>query len=180
MDEPRLDPRMNDADRRLSAALDESAPKRRSEGLVERVVAASMPSLISGRSRAPHRLRMPVVLARVAVAAVLGMGLVLAFWSSPVREFDSSRTLPIALAPGDRPSGALVAAGPFQWRDGAMLTLLQVQDMAWDDALGDLETVVHTVRTGQSGRLGLVGDTTPLDRVESELLTVTHVTGGAS
>jgi hypothetical protein len=177
---------MNDADRLLAKRLDDTALQSSPggstpDGLIDRVVAASLPLLVGGRARGGHRLRLPVVLARVAVAAVLAMALVAVFWSTPVqRSIDAPDLLPISLAPGDRPSGMLVASGPFTWRDGAMLTLLQVRDMGWDDAVGDLETVVNTVGTGRAGMLGVVGDTTPLDRVESELLTVTRVAGGAS
>jgi len=178
--ESQFDVRMTDADRRVTGQLDDTPPMPVPEGLVERVVAASIPLLASGRAREPHRLRLSVVLSRVAVAAVLAIALIAVFWSVPRPKPISPFGLPIALAPGDRPSGMLVASGPFSWRDDAMLTLLQVRDIGWDDAVGDLETVVHTVGTGRSGRLGLVGDTSPLDRVESELLTVTRIAGGAS
>ncbi len=174
------DSRMTDADRRVTGHLDSTPPTPVPEGLVERVIAASMPLLASGRAREAHRLRLSVVLSRVAVAAMLAVALIAVFWSMPGPKPISPSGLPIALAPGDRPSGMLVASGPFRWRDDAMLTLLQVRDIGWDDAVGDLETVVHTVGTGRSGMLGLVGDTSPLDRVESELLTVTHIAGGAS
>jgi len=186
MQEPHFDSRMNDADHRLAKRLDDSALKSASggptpEGLVERVVAASLPLLVSGRARGAHHLRLPVVLARVAVAAAVAIALVAAFWSTPTpRSVVVPDGMPIALAPGERPSGMLVASGPFTWRDDAMLTLLQVRDMGWDDAVGDLETVINTVGTGQSGMLGLVGDASGLDRVESELLTVTRVAGGDS
>ncbi|MCH2135064.1 MAG: hypothetical protein MK101_00615 [Phycisphaerales bacterium] len=185
MAEDRLDPRMNDTDRRLMTELDETAPgvsssRSAAEGLVGRVLEASLPLLAEGRSRGPRRLRLTTVAARLAVAAGLALAIVLGFWAQPAaRQFETT-AMPIALAPGDRPTGALVAAGPFQWRDGAMLTLMQVQDMDWQDALGDLETVVNTVRSGQSTQLGIIADDTPLERVESELLTVANITGGAS
>jgi hypothetical protein len=180
MTDSRFDARMNDADLRLTRQLDETPPCSTPDGLVDRVLAASMPLLASGRTREAHRLRLSVVMSRVAVAAVLAMAVVAVFWSMPQRTLVTAPGLPIAVAPGERPSGMLVASGPFGWRDDQMLTLLQVRDIGFDDALGDLETVVHTVGTGRSSMLGLVGHDGPYDRVESELLTVTRVAGGAS
>jgi hypothetical protein len=171
---------MTDTDHRLAAALDAAPVDRPRQGLADRVVAASLPLLAVGRARGPHRLRWPIVLGRVAAAAALGLTIMVGFWSTPQGEQLHRSYTSFAAAPGERPTGMLVASGPFQWRDGPMLTLLRVKDLGYEDALGDLETVVNAVGSGQSAMLGIVSDQGPLDRVESELLTVTAVAGSAS
>ena len=116
----------------------------------------------------------------MAIAAGLCLAIVLGFWTTPGPRMQQDLLLPLAADPGERPSGSVLASGPFAWRDGPLLTLLAVKDINYDGALGDLETVVHSVGTGQTNILGLVGDDGPLDRVESELLTVTTMAGGNS
>lgn len=174
------DPRLNRTDHRLVERLEASAPRTMSSGLIERVLAATVPLLADSRNRAAHRLRWPVVAGRMAVAAGLCLAIILGFWTTPGPRMQHDLLLPLTAAPGERPSGSLLASGPFAWRDGPMLTLLAVKDINYDGALGDLETVVHSVGTGQISMLGVVGDEGPLDRVESELLTVTTMAGGNS
>ena len=174
------DGRMTDVDGRVAAALDDASLGSPRPGFVDRVVAASLPLLAEGRARGPHRLRWPIVVGRLAAAAALGLAIMVGFWSTPQGEELHRSFTSFAAAPGERPTGMLVASGPFKWRDGPMLTLLRVKDLGYEDALGDLETVVNAVGSGQTAVLGIVSDEGPLDRVESELLTVTNIAGGAS
>ena len=174
------DPRLTRTDHRLVEQMEASAPRAMPSGLIDRVLSATLPLLAESRNRDAHRLHWPIVVGRMAVAAGLCLAIVLGFWTTPGPRTQHDLLLPLAADPGERPSGSVLASGPFTWRDGPMLTLLAVKDINYDGALGDLETVVHSVGAGQTNMLGLVGDDGPLDRVESELLTVTTMAGGNS
>ena len=180
MDQDYQDTRLGDTDHRLIDRLDTTPPSPIPAGLVDRVLQASMPALMVGRARDVTRLRWPVVVGRLAVAAMLGVAVVIGFWSTPSGSTSGTFGLPLTADLGDQSSTAMLASGPFEWRDGPLLTLLAVKDVGYEQALGDLETVVHTVGTGRMNMLGLVDDEGPHDRVEAELLTVTSVAGGAS
>lgn len=171
------DGKLDVTDERLVEAMRASAPRAVPEGFVERIVQASLPALASGRARGAARLRLSVFLGRVAVAAMLGVAIVLGFWSSPSARMHDGAFQPVVATMDAHPATTLLATGPSR---GVLLTLLATKDVNYDAALGDLETVVHVVGTGQDARLGLVGEDTTMDRMEAELITVTDMTGGHS
>ena len=74
-----FDPRCDDIDAALDAALDQSAPRESPEGLSQRVADASLPFLEIGRAASPARVAVPQF-ARLALAACLVIAAVVAFW----------------------------------------------------------------------------------------------------
>ncbi|MDG1837990.1 MAG: hypothetical protein P8I91_04210 [Phycisphaerales bacterium] len=162
-----FDPRCDELDAAMDAALDQTAPRHIPDGLAQRVAAASLPHLAQGRSSSSSRLRLVPNLSRLAMAACVVLALLAAFWvAGRQAEVGSEQelardTTPRIVAPADvfGTSDAITRVRGLQ----------AINDLDWQGAVGDLENVVWAVGNGAASRMVLSPGGTPMEAVENEL-----------
>ncbi|MCP4759906.1 MAG: hypothetical protein GY894_06535 [Planctomycetes bacterium] len=159
-----FDPRCDDIDAALDAALDQSAPRESPEGLSQRVADASLPFLEIGRAASPARVAVPQF-ARLALAACLVIAAVVAFWI--VGRQPSPRSIDDLHVRISEPDGfsTISERSPFERLRG----LQMINELDLESAVGDLEGVVWAIQNGAASRMILSPGETPLEAVENEL-----------
>jgi hypothetical protein len=167
-----FDPRCEPLEQAIDAALDHTAQRDVPEGLSQRVAAASLPHLVRGRLDTPPRLRLVPNVARLAMAACVVLAVLAAFWVAG-RQPDTMQP--------DRSLARVNASGSvaphFRADPLARVRSLQaINDLNWQDAIGDLESVVWAVQNGAASWMVLSPGDTPMQAVENELDSVRVVT----
>ena len=158
-----LDPRCDATDRAIDAALRDTAPREIPEGLVDRVVAASLPELQS-EGVVPNRLRFRPV-ARLALAACVMLAVVAVFWLVGQQPLPVDRSIATEAGPTD----GWVEAASSSDAMARFRGLRRVSELNYVDAIGDLEEVVWAVQNGADSALVLSPGQTDMEAVENEL-----------
>jgi hypothetical protein len=159
-----FDPRCDELDAAMDAALDQTAPRHVPDGLAQRVAAASLPHLVQGGLSTSPRLRLVPNLSRLAMAACVVLALLAAFWVAGRQaevgpEHELARdTAPRIVAPTDTFNAIARVRG-----------LQAINNLDWQGAVGDLENVVWAVGNGAASWMVLSPGDTPLEAIENEL-----------
>ena len=160
-DEP-ADPRLDEVDQRIDDLLRVTAHREVPTGLSARVAQASTASLAHGRRTQTRRLVFSPV-ARLAVAAVMGLAVVGLFWLVDRGPDLPEVTVMTSVALLDQPESE--GRNPFDRFRG----LQMVESLQYSDAMDGLESVVSAIQSGAGSYLVLSEGERDRDAFENEL-----------